>query len=202
MDLRLGEAGHTLCHVLCSDMSSSAFLTTTQFSECTRWTGPLAFLCTEEWMMRPVTPSTRKMPMKVRSWCTSVLSVTTASRLGFRLWEGQKSSLTTTMAPLHWEPWAVRQTWSCWPGRGIRISGQKSSLWRRVHLDCVLRPLGAVCHARCFASITSLNPMNKATIINYLHFTDEVSLTVGKQLAQVTDTVNSDSRHNPGLPAH
>lgn len=44
--------------------------------------------------------------------------------------------------------------------------------------------------------------MNKATIINYLHFTDEVSLTVGKQLAQVTDTVNGDSRHNPGLPAH
>lgn len=43
-------------------------LTTTQFSECTMWTGPLAFLCTDEWMMRPVTPSTRKMPMKVRSW--------------------------------------------------------------------------------------------------------------------------------------
>ena len=51
-------------------------------------TGPLAFLCTEEWMMRPVTPSTRKTPMKVRSWCPSVLSVTTASRLGFRLWGG------------------------------------------------------------------------------------------------------------------
>lgn len=63
-------------------------LTTTQFSECTMWTGPLAFRCVEEWMIRPVTPSTRKMPMKVRSWCPSVLSVTTASRLGFRLWAG------------------------------------------------------------------------------------------------------------------
>lgn len=62
-------------------------------------TGPLAFLCTDEWMMRPVTPSTRKMPMKVRSWCPSVLSVTTASRLGFRLWGGgDKSSLRTAEA--------------------------------------------------------------------------------------------------------
>lgn len=59
-------------------------LTTTQFSECTTCTGPRAFLWTASWMMRPVTPSMRMIPMKLRSWCRSVLSVTTASRLGFR----------------------------------------------------------------------------------------------------------------------
>lgn len=59
-------------------------LTTTQFSECTTCTGPLAFLWTASWMMRPVTPSIRMIPIKLRSWCRSVLSVTTASRLGFR----------------------------------------------------------------------------------------------------------------------
>lgn len=59
-------------------------LTTTQFSEWTMWTGPLAFFCTDEWMILPVTPSIRNIPTKVRSWCVSVLSVTTASRFGFK----------------------------------------------------------------------------------------------------------------------
>lgn len=59
-------------------------LTTTQFSECTTCTGPLAFLWTASWKIRPVTPSISMIPMKLRSWCKSVLSVTTASRLGFK----------------------------------------------------------------------------------------------------------------------
>ena len=108
-------------------------LTTTQFSECTMWTGPLAFLCTEEWMMRPVTPSTRKMPMKVRSWCMSVLSVTTASRLGFRLWgEGEKRSFRTTMAnhELHSavSPGQCGRPGACQPGGETRPPSQKSFL--------------------------------------------------------------------------
>lgn len=37
-------------------------------------------------MMRPVTPSISSIPTKLRSWWRSVLSVTTASRLGFRYW--------------------------------------------------------------------------------------------------------------------
>lgn len=101
-DLRHRDTSHKHMSYVTSLVVTQVYLpllTTTQFSECTMCTGPLAFLCTDEWMMRPVTPSTRKMPMKVRSWCTSVLSVTTASRLGFRLWgEGDKSSFRTTMA--------------------------------------------------------------------------------------------------------
>lgn len=65
-------------------------LTTTQFSEWTMWTGPFAFFCTEEWMILPVTPSIRYIPTKVRSWCVSVLSVTTASRFGFNDYSSRK----------------------------------------------------------------------------------------------------------------
>lgn len=135
-------------------------LTTTQFSECTMWTGPLAFLCTEEWMMRPVTPSTRKMPMKVRSWCTSVLSVTTASRLGFRLWGGGgKSSFRATMAN-HKLCCAVSPGWrgrpgAHLPGGGIGLPDHKSFLSMSV-----VTVLGAMCQVRCSTYITSLNPTN------------------------------------------
>lgn len=70
-------------------------LTTTQFSEWTMWTGPFAFFCTEEWMILPVTPSIRYIPTKVRSWCVSVLSVTTASRFGFKDYSSRKRKKTS-----------------------------------------------------------------------------------------------------------
>lgn len=133
-------------------------LTTTQFSECTMWTGPLAFLCTEEWTMRPVTPSTRKMPMKVRSWCTSVLSVTTASRLGFRLWGGEKSSSEPqwhVMAPRHGEPWREANL------EFTGLAEESGFLVERASwLDChrCTRLVSAECHAMCFAYLVSLNP--------------------------------------------
>jgi hypothetical protein len=132
------------------------------------WTGPLAFLCTDEWTMRPVTPSTRKTPMKVRSWWTSVLSVTTASRLGFRLWEdGGKGSFRTTVAP-HREPGAGRWAQSPPAGRGSSFSGWKNFLSGVIIIVLFQCPLGA--------GLGSLNLMNiLANRSYYLHFTDETS---------------------------
>lgn len=59
--------------------------------------------------MRPVTPSISRIPTKLRSWCKSVLSVTTARRLGFRYyrkWDGgrKKNNNNTT--------WYLIKSWT------------------------------------------------------------------------------------------
>lgn len=87
-------------------------LTTTQFSECTTCTGPLAFLWTASWMMRPVTPSIRIIPTKLRSWWRSVLSVTTARRLGFRYCKNIKSSKFDSENVI--KHICIKKGWKCW----------------------------------------------------------------------------------------
>lgn len=156
------------------------------------WTGPLAFLCTDEWMMRPVTPSTRKMPMKVRSWCTSVLCVTTASRLGFKLWgEGGKGSLRTTMA--NHELNSAVSPGACCPEERPDFLVRRLPPGARLPHTRSESP-GAVCHAGCLAYISPLSPINSPAVGLWLP-------TFGQRgrLQVVSYTTCSRHRHSQSL---